>query len=168
MRRKLDRRRGALIALACALLAAAAVPIAASSSPRAASDRFYLAMHLHPTGPTSTAGTFVSSGAVADSGTVDVQNLSIVPIAGADAGRLSGDETYFGQQGTIVTHFEGTAFPLSSPHETGRGTFTIVSGTGAYSGLRGGGSFLIVVDLAAGELTGVEVGDIGDRGRRAR
>ena len=55
-------------------------------------------------------------------------------------------ETYTGQLGTIVTRFEGIAFPLSSPHQVGLGHFEIVSGTGAYVGLTGHGTFQIVVD----------------------
>jgi hypothetical protein len=34
---------------------------------------------------------------------------------------LSGDQQYAGQKGTISTRFEGVAFPLSSPHQVGRG-----------------------------------------------
>src|SRR5438093_6123460 len=111
-------RRLAFVGLAVVGAAAAVVaPLAASGDP---TQRLYLGMNLHLTGPDTSAGAFVASGAVADSGTVDVRDLTITPGA-ADTGRLSGTETYTGQQGTIVTRFQGEAFPLSSTHEVGIG-----------------------------------------------
>ena len=137
------RKRLLILGLAIAMAtAAAAVSLAAAAEP---TQRLYIGMSLHFTGPDTTAGTFVVSGAVADSGAADVRDLTITP-GNADSGRLSGTETYNGQQGTIVTHFQGVAFPLSSPHEVGIGQFEIVSGTGAYTGLTGHGTFQIVVD----------------------
>ena len=122
--------------------------------------RLYLGMNLHFTGPDASAGTFVASGAVADSGTVAVEHTAIVPIAGSDRGTLSGVETYSGQLGTIVTRFEGVAFPLSSPHEVGLGTFEVVSGSGAYVGLSGQGVFEIVVDATSNQLIGTETASV--------
>jgi hypothetical protein len=74
--------------------------------------------------------------------------------------RLSGDQTYVGAQGTIITHFEGKAFPLSSPHQVGEGRIGIVSGTGAYAGLRGHARFLIVVDVGSNQLIGTAEGSV--------
>ena len=109
--------------------------------------------------PDTTAGTFVVSGAVADSGAAEVRDLTITP-GSADSGRLSGTETYNGQQGTIVTRFQGVAFPLSSPHGVGIGQFEIVSGTGAYAGLGGHGTFEIVVDKTTNQLIGTEIASV--------
>jgi len=67
---------------------------------------------------------------------------------------------YSGERGTIVTHFEGIAFPFSSPHEVGIGRFEIVSGTGAYAGISGHGTFKIVVDVGSNQLIGTETADV--------
>ena len=151
-------RRLATVGLAVAGAAAAVVaPLAASGDP---TQRLYLGMNLHLTGPSTSAGAFVASGAVADSGAADVRDLTITPAGAADTGRLSGTETYSGQQGTILTRFQGEAFPLSSPHEVGIGRFEILSGTGAYAGLSGHGTFEIVVDVTTNQLIGTEVASV--------
>ena len=67
MNRTLSLRYAAYTVLALALLAAVIMPIAASGD---SAQRLYLGMNLHFTGPDTSAGTFVVSGAVADSGTV--------------------------------------------------------------------------------------------------
>jgi hypothetical protein len=147
-------RYAAYIGIALALLATVIMPIAASGE---SAQRLYLGMNLHFTGRDTSAGTFVVSGAVADSGTVAVEGIVITPIGNRDQGTLSGVETYNGQLGTIVTRFEGLAFPLSSPHEVGLGHFEVVSGTGAYAGLSGDGVFQIVVDATSNQLIGTEI-----------
>jgi hypothetical protein len=154
---KLNRRLTMVSLLVAGAAAAFVAPLAASGDP---TQRLYLGMNLHLTGPTTSAGTFVASGALADSGTADVRDLTIIPTGSADAGRLSGTETYTGQQGTIVTRFDGEAFPLASSHEVGIGRFEIVSGSGAYAGLSGNGSFEIVVDATTNQLIGTEVGNV--------
>ena len=151
-------RRLATVSLVVAGVAVAVVaPLAASGDP---TQRLYIGMNLHFTGPDTTAGAFVASGAVADSGTADVSDLTITPAAPADTARLFGTETYTGQQGTIVTRFQGEAFPLSSPHEVGIGRFDIVSGTGAYADVSGQGTFEIVVDATTNQIIGTEVATV--------
>ena len=157
MNRTLSLRHAVYAVLALALLAAVIMPIAASGD---SAQRLYLGMNLHFTGPDTTAGTFVASGAVNDSGTADVQHITIVPIDNSDQGRLSGLETYTGESGTIVTRFEGIAFPLAGPHSVGLGQFEIISGTGAYAGLTGHGTFQIIVDAASNQLIGTETASV--------
>ncbi len=50
------------------------------------------------------------------------------------------------------------AGPLDDVHQTGKGTFEIVGGTGAYAGIKGQGTFLIVVDASTNQLIGMEDG----------
>ena len=158
MNRKLSMRRAAYAVLALALLAAVAtLPIVASGE---SAQRLYVGMNLHLTGPDTSAGTFVVSGAVADSGTVAVDHLAIAQIRKSDQGTLSGVETYSSQLGTLMTRFEGIAFPLSSPHQVGLGQFQIISGTGTYAGLTGHGTFQIVVDAASNQLIGTETASV--------
>jgi hypothetical protein len=147
------------LALAVAALAAAgalvAVPLTSASS---VDTKLAFGFSLHFTGPTSAAGTFVASGAVRDSGTVTVPEVTVVPLGNQDDGRLSGTEIYEGTLGTITTTFSGVAGPLTSPHPAGRGTFRIVDGTGAYAGLRGQGTFAVVVDVSTNQIIGTEDG----------
>ncbi len=150
-------RRIGLAAAGAAAALAALVPISASG---AAEKRLYIGMNLHFTGPTTTAGVFVASGAVAASGAATVDHLALVPIGNSDSAALSGNETFSSKNGTIVTHFDGIAFPLSSPQQVGKGRFLIVSGTGAYAGITGQGTFLIVVDPISNEAVGTEEGSI--------
>lgn len=147
-------------AVATAALVAAVVTTAAVAAGRDPDNRLYVGMNLHFTGPTTTAGTFVASGAVADSGTASVDGLSIVPGPDGIDGRLSGRLTFTGAHGTIATRFEGDAFPVVAVHGVGVGRFDIVSGTGAYAGLTGCGSFQIVVDSSSNELIGTETGSV--------
>ena len=137
----------------------AGMPRAAFASEDSDEERFFLGFSLHPTGPNSTAGTFVLSGRFQDSGVSTAENIALTPIDQTDRSRLSGDQQFVGQQGTIFTRFEGVSFPNSSPHAVGEGSFTIVSGTGAYAGINGQGSFLIVVDFVSNQFIGTEIGN---------
>jgi hypothetical protein len=74
--------------------------------------------------------------------------------------RLSGDETFTSSKGSIVTSFEGRAFPATGPHQVGKGRFEIVSGNGAYAGIRGGGTFVIVADALSNQVIGTEEGSV--------
>lgn len=139
-------------------LVAVGVAVFAVGAGGSPDDRWFTGINLHFTGPTTTAGTFVMSGAVEDSGTSNVSNLALVPIANSGLLRLSGDQTYVGAKGTIVTRFEGQAFG-DAPHQVGRGRIEIVSGTGAYAGLEGRARFLIVVDAVSNQLIGTAAGN---------
>lgn len=152
-------RRGKTLLALSVMVAAAAVAVLATGASASREDRVYIGINLHFTGPTTTAGTFVMSGALEDAGATHVESLSLVPIGQSDAARLSGDQTFIGAKGTIVTHFEGQGFPLSSPHQVGRGHSVIVSGTGAYAGLGGRLKFLIVVDVGSNQLIGTLEGN---------
>jgi hypothetical protein len=156
MKRPSKRR----LLLLSAVIGVVAVALGAVGATASRADRLYIGINLHFTGPDTTAGTFVMSGALEDSGTSHVEHISVVPIANTDMARLSGDQAYVGQKGTIVTRFEGKAFPLSSPHQVGRGRIEIVSGTGAYVGLTGHANFLIIVDTSSNQLIGTAEGSV--------
>ncbi len=145
------------------LIGAVAVCFSVLGATASSDDRLYIGTSLHLTGPDTAAGTFVMSGVLEDAGTSHVAHLSLIPIGNTDTARLSGDQTFVGAEGTILTHFEGRAFPLSSPHSVGEGRVEIVSGTGAYVGVRGHAKFLIVVDAGSNQLIGTLEGKV--RGR---
>jgi hypothetical protein len=133
-----------------------AVPLVASAS--SVDKKFQIGFSLHFTGPTSTAGTFVASGAVRDSGTSIVTNLALIPQGNQDDARLTGTQTFIGQKGTITTMFRGLAGPVTDPHQAGKGTFEIVDGTGEYASIKGQGTFLVVVDVSTNQIIGTEDG----------
>ena len=122
--------------------------------------RIALGFNLHFTGPSSTAGTFVISGAVRDTGTSTVEDLAVEPFGRRDRGRLSGIQHFAGAKGTITTRFKGIARDISDPHQWAKGRFEITDGTGEYAGLRGNGRFTVVVDTATNQLIGTELGHV--------
>lgn len=145
------------LAVCVAILAAAVtIPVVASAS--SVDTKLQIGFSLRFTGPTSTAGTFVASGAVRDSGTSVVTNLTLTPQGNQDDARLTGTQEFIGQKGTITTTFSGLAGPLNDPHQAGEGTFEIVGGTGEYTGIKGHGTFLVVVDVSTNQLIGTEDG----------
>jgi hypothetical protein len=154
----MSKRRLALV-LALVIGSAAAVPVVALAA-RDGDRELLIGFELRFTGPTSTAGTFVASGAVDDAGAATVEGLTLVPFGRRDQAHLSGTQTFAGAEGAIVTRFEGVARDVSQPHQSGEGRFWIVSGTGAHAGARGGGRFTIVVDAAGNRLIGTEEGRI--------
>ena len=153
------RSRLALLGLALALLAVLPATAFAADS-NAERSRVVIGFELHFTGPDSTAGTFVASGAVQDAGTSTVRDIVLVPFGRQDKARLSGEQTFAGAKGSIVTQFRGIAEDVSKPQQFGRGRFTIVSGTGAYADLEGRGRFTIVVDVVGNHLIGTELGHV--------
>lgn len=145
------------------LASPASVAGAASSggaAPGQADSAVVIGFELHLTGPDTARGTFIASGAVADFGTSDVQDLVFVPFSPQDRARESGEQTFTGTNGSIITRFSGIARDLSAPRQSATGRFTIVSGTGAYADLRGDGSYTVVVDIAGNHVVGTEVGHV--------
>lgn len=153
----MSRRRSILGLLLAVALVLAPVAIAGGGGDEHG-GRFALGFNLHFTGPSSTAGTFVVSGALRDSGTSTVEDLAVEPLGRGDRGRLSGVQRFAGAKGTIVTRFRGIARDISDPHQWARGRFEIVDATGEYAGLRGKGRFSVVVDVASNQLIGTELG----------
>jgi hypothetical protein len=153
----------ALSAAALALIPAIGVAGTADSSAAVAwseHHRVLIGFELRFTGPDTTSGSFVASGAVQDAGTSTVQDITLVPFGRHDQARLSGEQTFRGAHGAIVTHFNGIASAVSSPHQSGRGQFTVLSGTDAYAGIHGRGTFTIIVDAAGNHLIGTEAGHV--------
>jgi hypothetical protein len=130
---------------------------------QARGERLLLGFTLRATGPTTTAGTFVASGAVRGAGDSTVEDLAVVPIGRHDRGRLSGTQRFTSSRGTIVTRFRGIAHAISTPHQWGEGRFRIVEATGAYSGLTGGGRFRLVVNRTTNQLIGTETARVHRR-----
>jgi len=152
-------KRRVVLVLTLVVGTLAVVPVVALAWPDG-DRKLLLGFELHFTGPTSTAGTFVASGAVDDSGASTVKDLALEPFGHHDRARLSGEQTFSGALGTVTTRFEGVASDISQPHQYGQGRFRIVAATGAYAELRGKGEFTIVVDAVGNRLIGTETGRI--------
>jgi hypothetical protein len=144
------------LALAFGILAAALTGVVASAS--SVDTKLQIGFSLQFTGPDSAAGTFVASGAIRDSGTATVTNIMLTPQGNQDDARLTGRQTFVGQEGSITTTFRGLAGPLTDVHQAGKGTVDIVGGTGAYAGIKGHATFLVVVDLSTNQIIGTEDG----------
>ena len=150
------------ITLATAALAAAAalvsVPLTSASSVDTKLRIGYsLRLFGVGIGPGGTAGTFIASGAVRDSGTMTGRS-TVTPFGNGDDGRLEGTFTLVGALGTITEEFSGIAGPLGMPHTAAQGTFRIVSGTGAYADLTGQGTFTTVADFSTNQAVRIDVG----------
>lgn len=106
-----------------------ATPLAAAAT---APEPVRIETHGVFTGPGSTAGTFVISGSVSDSGTY------------ADSLRLAGEtihvvKTLFGSAGTITLTAQGVVRWTSPTATFFAGHWRISAGTGAYADPQGGG-----------------------------
>ena len=114
--------KGKLLLFAAALAVASAlvaVPLTAASS---VDNKLAIGQSLHFLGgPGASAGTFIASGAIHDSGTV-TSHAIITPLGNQADGQLEGSETFVGALGTFTTEFSGIAGPVGAPHEAVQGT----------------------------------------------
>lgn len=147
-------RKSALVA-AAALALIAALPVVAVASKGEA--KLTIGSHQVITGPSSAAGTFAAVGDIDDSGTV-TSTFSFAPPGSQDAARLTGTQDFVGSLGTFHSTFKGRASPASGLRQAASGTFEIVSGTGAYAGIRGHGTFTVVGDFTTGNVYSVAEG----------
>jgi hypothetical protein len=153
------KRRLWITAAAAVLAAAVTVPLVAAAT--SGDNKFQIGFSLQFTGPDSAAGVFVASGAVKDAGTSIVTNIMVIPTGHRDEGRLSGNQSFIGHEGTFETTFTGIARDISQPNQSAKGTFEIVAGTGAYASLRGHGTFLVVVNVWTNQIIGTGEGKTG-------
>lgn len=135
------RTLAAAVATACAGVAAIA-PAAGLATPP---EPVVIALDLHFTSPTTTVGTFTSTGAIADAGAAS-QTLRF-----ADS-TVHGVQTMTSPEGTITIRFQSINTATGPATFDTAGRWVIVGGTGAYADLHGTGSGSGEVDLAAGTL----------------
>jgi hypothetical protein len=123
-----------------------AVPVA--SPPQT----FSMTVSGFSSGPASSAGTWTSTGAIADSGTfVTTFVNSGNPATGAAV--VHADSTLTTTSGTITLRHTSVQ-TLVSPLEINlHGPTQIVGGTGAYDGIKGQGTMDLSLDLTNGNLT---------------
>jgi hypothetical protein len=142
-----------LVASAAALAALfAAVPLAANGH---AAKRIVITERNTATSATTQVGTFVAAGAVNDAGSVTA-TFSVVPSSHPGVGLLTGTHVLTGSSGTITVETRAKVIPFpppTPPRALATGKWRVVSGTGSYAGLRGGGKIAATADFTNGEIT---------------
>ena len=103
------------------------------------------------------AGTFSACCVVTDSGRAQVDVTSFTPKSNNTAA-FEATETLAGSKGDITLSLRGTTGPLDSDVHVARGSWRVVGGTGAYTDLRGRGSFTAVTNQVTGALSAVNEG----------
>ena len=99
-----------------------------------------IAVHLAPSTNGATAGTFVATGLVGDSGTVPqldrfggLDQRLPVPLV------VHGAESFAGAGGSIAIAYDGVFRPAAPGVFWGEGAWQVTGGDHAYGGLRGDG-----------------------------
>jgi hypothetical protein len=102
----------------------------------------------------TTSGTFCVTGAIVDCGTLsgDYRFSGLGHLKTGDPNAIHSDQTLTGRNGAISLGIDGLYGPFVNAVTTGSGRWVIVGGTGAYSGLRGEGTWTATADFTAAFL----------------
>lgn len=133
----------------------AIVPLAASGG---SGGKVMIAERNVFTSSSTQSGTFSIAGAISDSGTVSVE-FTLTP-RGDDRAFIDGDHVLQGSLGTLVVRTHAMVFTGSAPRVFVEGRWVVVSGTGAYAGMEGGGSVRAVADFTNGTVTIIREGAV--------
>lgn len=134
--------------VAAALAMTAVIALAAAPAVAAPPQAVSIDMAGTFTGPNTVAGTFTSTGAIADSGTY-TETFRLV------GKTIHGVKTLTGSDGTLVIAITAVVdFPTPTTATFRAGHWRVVSGTGTFARVRGGGSpgAYGIADLAAGTI----------------
>lgn len=144
------------IGLLVGLLAAIAGPVAATE-PQGVS----IEAHTERDCPGPASCVFVATGAITDGGTVTTDFVRATALPSPTVGTAQYVKTFHGLAGSFTIRLNsmitGTDDPTLGDE---RGHWVIVSGTGAYSGLLGGGKESGVRDFANQSLDAVYTGQV--------
>jgi hypothetical protein len=113
------------------------------------------------TGEGTQMGTFTAAGAINDSGAATA-TFRVVPTKDG-CGTLTGPHTYVGSSGTITVFTKGVLCPYpppTPPRSFATGTWRVIAGSGAYTGLRGRGRVIATADFGTGEITIAREGEV--------
>jgi hypothetical protein len=135
------------------LLSSWAVPLAPPTQP------FTMTVTGFPAGPASSAGTWSSTGSIADSGTFLTTFVnSGNPAPGALAAIVHAESTLTTANGTITLRHTSIQTLVSPTEINLNGVVQVVGGTGAYDGIKGHGTMDLSLDLTNGNLTATVTG----------
>ena len=150
------RRRIWIPAVVAALGALLAImPLAASGG---SGGRVMIGERNVLTSSSTQSGTFSIAGSFSDSGSVSV-TFTLTP-SGDDRAFIDGDHVLQGSLGTLVIRTHATVFPFPASRAFVDGRWVVVSGTGTYAGMQGGGSIRAVGDFTNGTVTIVREGAV--------
>lgn len=110
------------------------------------------------TGPSTQSGTFSIAGALSDSG-LSSATFTLTP-QGDDLAFIDGDHVLQGSLGTLIVRTHARVYPFGAPRALVEGRWVVVSGTGAYEGMQGGGSVRAVGDFTTGTATIIREGAV--------
>jgi hypothetical protein len=147
----MTKKKLSLVAIVSGI-ALIALPLASASQNDV---KLSIGFHMQLTGPNSAAGTFqLVSDRVNGHGSVTA-SFTLTPQGGQNDARLTGTQTFaLAENGCVITtHFRGFASGADPVHQAGRGTFDL-AGSDACADIKGHGTFLVVVDLGSGAVTG--------------
>jgi hypothetical protein len=152
---KMKRKRW--IAMLVAALGAifAIVPLAASGG---SGGHVMIAERNLFTSASTQDGTFSIAGAISDSGP-DHATFTVTP-SGDGSAILEGDHTLQGSLGTLVVHTRARVYPFPALRAFVEGKWNVVSGTGTYEDMHGGGSVKAVGDFTNGTATIIRDGAV--------
>ncbi len=133
----MTKLRGLLVGvLMVGTISAASVAPAEAAQPAAVS----ITSHTIRECPASDSCTFIASGAIADSGTVTTVLVHAAALGSPVTGTAQYVRTFHGEAGTFTirlqTRLSGTDVPWLFREE---GEWTVIDGSGDYTGLRGQG-----------------------------
>jgi hypothetical protein len=80
--------------------------------------------------------------------------------SGDDRAFIDGDHILTGSLGTLVVRTHAMVFPFPATRAFVEGRWVVVSGTGAYAGMQGGGSVRAVGDFTNGTVTIIREGAV--------
>ena len=112
------------------------------------------AVHLSAAGGGTTAGTFVTTGLVGDSGTAPALDRFGALRRGLKAPVVvHGAESLAGRAGTIALEYDGVFQPVAGDVFGGRGTWRVTGGDHAYERLEAEGTWTATAIFGSGGLT---------------
>lgn len=134
---------------------AAAVPLAASGG--SGGHVMIAERNVFSSGSTQD-GTFSIAGAISDSGPAHA-TFTVTP-SGDSSAVLEGDHVFSGTLGALVVHTRARVYPFPAARSFVEGKWSVVSGTGEYAGMNGGGSVKAVGDFVNGTATIIRDGAV--------
>ncbi len=126
-----------LLAVGCDSQSAMVDPDPKVVSAEASAEAFMIRSSQVAVSPTTSEGTFKGFGAIDDNGASKEVLDSAEPLHKLTS--LYGKKILEGQKGTITIEFFVGLSPTDQNMLAAKGGFSIVEGTGAYTGLQGGG-----------------------------
>ena len=133
----------------------AVIPLAASGG---SGGHVMIAERNIFTSSSTQDGTFSIAGAISDSGQ-DHATFTVTP-SGDHSAVLEGDHVLQGSLGMLVVHTRARVYPFPAARAFVEGKWNVVSGTGTYAGMNGGGSVKAVGDFVNGTATIIRDGAV--------